>query len=42
MQKLLKENEEKKVIEFITAGIDQQDFLNSYYYASLLRDLKQK
>lgn len=26
----------------MAAGIDQQDFLNSYYYASLIKDLHHK
>ena len=42
MDKLLREDEAKKVLEFMAAGIDQQDFLNSYYYASLVKDLNHK
>lgn len=42
MDKLLREGEVKKVLEFMAAGIDQQDFLNSYYYASLIKDLDHK
>lgn len=30
------------MLQFVAAGIDQQDFLNSYYYASLIRDLHHK
>lgn len=38
----MKENQFKKIIDFVAAGIDQQDFLSSYYYASLIKDLNQK
>jgi hypothetical protein len=42
MERLLKEDHPQKVLQFVAAGIDHKDFLNSYYYASLIRDLNHK
>lgn len=39
MQKLMKEGDNQQVIEYLVVGIDHEEYLTSYYYASLLREL---
>jgi hypothetical protein len=42
MERLLREGESARILQFVAAGIDRHDFLSSYYYASLVKDLAQK
>jgi hypothetical protein len=39
MKRSIKDKQNKEVLEYLVVGIDNEVYLTSYYYASLLREL---